>query len=404
MDVVVRDVPVLCTMDEGEGPLGLRFDVAIGIHGGRIAWIGPAGNAPSAPVVRSAKGAVVVPGLIDCHTHSVWAGTRSEEWRRRIAGETYAEILQSGGGILSTVRQTRAASTAKLLALATRRLIHLKRRGVTRIEVKSGYGLSVDHEVRLLRVARAAAERAGMAVRTTFLGAHAIPEEWRHDRAGYVNDLIENQIPAAAPVADAVDVYVDRGAFTVEEGHSILSAGRANGLSLRIHAEQNTYTGAAAMAAALGAESADHLERIDDAGIAAMARSGTKAVLLPGAMAWLRDQAPPVDRLREAGVPMAVATDLNPGSSPFFDPWTVLALACAGMRLRPEEALRGMTRVAADVLGWADAGRIRVGSPAELVAVSPPPGEPCTPSALLCNVNGNRVRWVISGDSTALLR
>jgi imidazolonepropionase len=395
LDVVVRDVAALVTMDAGDGEAGVRHDVAIGVTGGRVQWIGPAARAPAARVVRSARGAVVVPGLVDCHTHAVWAGSRADEWRRRIEGESYTSILEGGGGIASTVEATRAAPDRVLRNLAIARLRALRRRGVTRVEIKSGYGLTPMHEARLLRVAREAATRAGMPVRTTFLGAHALPRELRSNRAAYVAQIVAEQIPAVAGLADFADAYVDLGAFTVDEGHTVLAAAKAAGMRLRVHAEQVARTGAAEMAASLGAASADHLERIDDRGIAALARAGTTAVLLPGAMTWLRDERPPVDALREAGVPIAVATDLNPGSSPFFDPWTVLALAANGMRLRPDQALAGMTRVAADLLGWPEAGRIRVGGPAEMVCVAPPPGERPTVAGILGNVGGSRVRWVM---------
>jgi imidazolonepropionase len=259
----------------------------------------------------------------------------------------------------------------------------LASRGVTTVEIKSGYGLSPEAELKLLRAARQAGEVASVRVLRTFLGAHAIPAEWRHDRDGYVAQVIDEQLPLCAPEADAVDVYVDQGAFTLEEGERILSAGKAWGLDLKVHAEQVIYTGAAAMAAKLGARSADHLERIDDAGIEAMARHGTVAVMLPGAMLYLKDAAPPVARLREAGVPMALATDLNPGSSPLYDPWAAATLACVTMGMTVEEALLGLTRHAASALGRRELGVLRPGSAGDLVVMRPPPGETPSPGALV---------------------
>jgi len=338
-----------------------------------------------------------LPGLVDCHTHTVWAGSRATEFRDRLAGRSYTEILEEGGGILSTVAATRAAAEEALATTATARLMEMVRLGVTTVEVKSGYGLTPRDEVKLLRAARMAGEQANIRVLTTFLGAHAVPAELRGRREDYVRQVIEDQLPKAAPHADFIDVYVDRGAFTVEEGRAILMAGRSLGLGLRVHAEQVAYTGAAAMAAELGALSADHLERLDTAGAAAMAESGTVAVLLPGAMAYLRDSPPPVAQLRQQGVPMAVATDLNPGSSPVRDLWSCATLACLSMGLTVEEALLGITRVAADALGRADLGRLDVGSCADLVLVKPPPGEPTDPSVLVQYLGGHRAALVIQG-------
>lgn len=390
---VVRDVDLLFTMDPatGEGPLGELRDGAVAFDGGRVAWVGPSREAPDVPDAVSGRGCVGLPGLVDCHTHAVWAGSRADEFLRRLRGEPYSAILDGGGGILSTVRATRAATEEALADLAAARLATLRDRGVTTVEVKSGYGLSPEAELRILRAAKLAGERAGVRVVRTFLGAHAIPAEHRGDRAAYVRQVIEEQLPLCAPEADAIDAYVDRGAFTVEEGEAILRAGRDRGLAVRVHAEQVVHTGAAAMAARLGARSADHLEHVDDAGIAALAAAGTVAVLLPGAMLYLGDPAPPVARLREAGVPLAVATDLNPGSSPVSDPWAAVTLACVTMKLTVEEALRGITVVAARALGLPDRGRIAPGTAGDLVLVRPPPGEPPSAAALVQHLGGSRV-------------
>ena len=337
----IDSISTLLTMDtdRGDGLLGRVDDACVVLEHGRVIHVGPAGSGPEADVVHDGRGRVVMPALVDMHTHAVWAGTRAVEFARRLAGEDYTAILEAGGGILSTVRATREADEPTLVELCAQRLRRMRARGVWAIEVKSGYGLDPATEARLLRAARAAGERVGMIVRTTFLGAHAVPAEWRPDRAGYVQHVIDDQLPGIVGLADYIDVYVDRGAFTLDEGARILTAGRALGLGLRVHAEQVAHTGAAAMAAELGAISADHLEQLDAAGVAAMAAHGTIAGMLPGAMLYLRDPAPPVSLLREAGVRFAVATDLNPGTSPIDDLWTCATLACVTMRLTVDEAL-----------------------------------------------------------------
>lgn len=380
----VVHLPVLLTMDPalGEGPLGELRDVAVALGGGKVVWVGPSAEAPDAEVVHRLSG-VGLPGLVDCHTHAVWAGSRAHEFMQRLDGVSYSEILEGGGGILSTVRATRDCPEARLLELAIARLRRLRSRGVTTVEVKSGYGLEPVTEARMLSVARLAGDRAGVRVFTTFLGAHAVPAEFRGDRDAYVEQILNEQLPRCAPHADFVDAYVDRGAFTLEEGHRILEAGARVGLGIRVHAEQIAYTGAAAMAAGLGALSADHLERIDADGIDALARAGTVAVMLPGAMLYLRDSSPPVAALREAGVPLAVATDLNPGSSPVADPWTCATLACLTMGMTVPEVLRGITAVAADALARPELGRVRVGGPSELVVVTPPAGEPASAAVIV---------------------
>ena len=396
---MVQGAACVLTMEGSDdtSPLGLRDGWSIAVRGGRVAWMGPTDEAPRARETLDATGSVVLPGLVECHTHSVWAGSRSDEFRRRLSGVPYTTILEEGGGILSTVDATRTAGEAQLIALASHRLARLMSRGVTTVEIKSGYGLSPEHELRMLRAARAAGEAVGLRVMTTFLGAHAVPRAFRSNRGAYVRQVIEEQLPLVADSADFVDAYVDRGAFTVDEGRAILAAGKAAGLGVRVHAEQVAYTGAAEMAAGLGALSADHLEQLDERGVEAMATAGTVAVLLPGAQLYLRDPSPPVPVLREAGVPMAVATDLNPGSSPLLDPWIAATLSCVAMGLTIEEALLGITRNAALALGRPDLGRLYVGGPADLVVVVPPPGEAATPAALIQFMGGAHVRATIRG-------
>lgn len=392
MPILVTDIDCLLTMDPalGDGPLGELHDAAVLLDGDRIAWIGPHSEAPDVEQRVSGRGCVALPGLVDCHTHAVWSGSRAEEFQRRLAGESYSAILEAGGGILSTVRATRAASEDALVDAAAERLASLRAHGVTTVEVKSGYGLSPEAERKLLVAARRAGERAGIDVVRTFLGAHTVPAEWRHDRAAYVAQVIGEQLPLCAPEADGIDVYVDRGAFTVEEGERILRAGRALGLAVHVHAEQVVFTGAAAMAARLGARSADHLERIDDVGIAALAEAGTVGVLLPGAMVYLRDPAPPVDRLREAGIPLAVATDLNPGTSPIANPWICATLACVAMRLTVEEVLRGFTVNGARALGLVDRGRVAPGLRADLLLMRPPTSETASAASLVQSMGSAR--------------
>ena len=400
MDLLIDGIDALLTMlPPAEAPpaTGSTQPQALAVRDGRIAWIGPSNAAPPAETTIDATGAVVMPGLVDCHTHLVWAGSRSEEWEQRLAGADYSAILEAGGGILSTVRHSRAASSDELTDLAVQRLDGMRARGVTTVEVKSGYGLDPESEVKLLRAALAAGERADMSVIATFLGAHTVPAEWRHDRASYVRQLVEEQIPAVAGLARFIDIYVDRGAFTVDEARTILAAGKRHGLIPRVHAEQVTHTGAAALAAQMGASSADHLEQLDADGIAAMAAAGTVAVLLPGAMLTLGDPPPPVAALREAGVPMAVATDLNPGTSAVHDLWACATFACWQMGLTVDEALRGITAHAARALCLEDRGVLRVGARADIIVVDPAPGEPAAGASLVQHLGANRLRARVRG-------
>jgi imidazolonepropionase len=331
-----------------------------------------------------ATGLIGMPGLVDPHTHAIWAGSRSAEFAERLAGADYAEILERGGGILSTVEATRQASIDALRDHFRLRLKQMFLRGVTSVEVKSGYGLDPETEFRMLSVLDRTkwAFPSARFVRT-FLGAHTIPAEHRANRTQYVQQVIEEQLPLCAPSADFVDVYCDRGAFDLDESIAILKAGKELGLKVRAHAEQVSYTGIAEAAADLGAIALDHLEHIDDAGIAAMASAGTTAVLLPGAQLYLRDKAPPVEAFREAGISMAVGTDLNPGSSPVHDLWTAATLSCLIQGLTIEEAVLGITRHAAHALGQTNSGVVQVGRNADIALFAPPPGEPATVESLI---------------------
>lgn len=399
-DLLVHRLSSLVTADPARNGLGLLEDASVGFADGRVIYVGPAAHAPGADVVIDGRGLIGTPGLVDPHTHTLWAGSRAAEFRQRLAGVSYSSILEAGGGILSTVAHTRAAPEASLVALGRQRLAAMRARGVTTVEIKSGYGLDPVTEARLLRAAAA----CGDVVRVipTWLGAHAIPAEFRGDRAAYVRQLIEVQLPLCAPLAHHVDVYCDRGAFTLEESLAVLEAGRARGLKVRAHAEQVTWTGIAAAAARLGATCVDHLERIDGPGIEALAAAGTVAVLLPGAQLYLRDTAPPVAALREAGVPLAVGTDLNPGSSPVGDLWSCATLACLIQGLSLEEAVLGITRRAGQALGRPELGWLGEGSVADFAAFAPPPGEPPRVDALVQHLGSASATVVIRDGGRVL--
>ena len=346
---------------------------AIGVAGKRIAWAGPGDARPvgaSASVTWSVGGRVVTPGLIDCHTHLVFGGDRAGEWEQGLAGAGYETIAAEGGGIGSTVRATRAASDAELLDAAVIRAGALAARGVTTMEVKSGYGLDLDTELRMLRIARRIPERVPVDVVTTFLGAHAVPPEFAGDADGYVGFVCDRLLPAVADegLADAVDAFCERMAFTPDQVDRVLRAAGRLGLPVKLHADQLSDGGGAALAARYRALSADHLEHTSPEGVAALAEAGTVAVLLPGAAYVLRDGAvPPVDALRAAGVPMAVATDCNPGTSPVVSLPLALHLACTRFGLTVDEAIAGATSHAARALGLHDTGVISAGARADLV-------------------------------------
>lgn len=339
---------------------------AIAARDGRIAWVGRQAEMPALRARETVDlgGRWVTPGLIDCHTHLVHGGDRAGEWEMRLGGASYEAIARAGGGIVATVRATRAADEAALLQAALPRLDALLAEGVTAIEVKSGYGLDVANETKMLRVARRLGAARPVTVRTSHLGAHALPAE-AAGRDAYVRSVCEEQIPAAAAegLADAVDGFCETIAFSPDEIARIFTAARAFGLPVRLHAEQLSDQGGAALAASFGALSADHLEHLGAAGAEAMARAGTVAVLLPAAYYFLKEtQKPPVDLLRRHGVPMAVATDCNPGTSPTTSLLLVLNMACTLFGLTPEEALAGATRNAARALGLhGDCGTVEAG-------------------------------------------
>lgn len=356
----------------GDTPWGWIADGALLTDGEAIAWVGadrdlPAGTAAEAEI--DLQGALVTPGLVDCHTHLVYGGNRAREFELRLQGASYEQIAQAGGGIRSTVAATRAASDETLFAAARPRALALLAEGVTTVEIKSGYGLSAEHEARCLRVARRLGRELPISVRTTCLSAHAVPPEF-DDRADDYLDAVIGWLPAlqAEGLVDAVDAFCERIAFSPAQTRRVFEAARRLGLPVKLHAEQLSDQGGAALAAKFDALSCDHLEYLSAEGIAAMARAGTVAVLLPGAYYFLREtRLPPIDALRAAGVPIAIATDHNPGSSPTLSPLLMLNMACTLFRLTPEEALRGFTQHAARALGLADRGVLAAGRRADLV-------------------------------------
>ncbi|MCE8024570.1 imidazolonepropionase [Billgrantia aerodenitrificans] len=346
------------------------------------------------------QGGVMTPGLVDCHTHLVFGGSRADEFELRLEGASYEEIARRGGGILSTVRATREASEEQLFSLARPRLEALLRDGVTTVEIKSGYGLSVADELKMLRVARRLGEELPVRVVTTLLGAHALPPEYKDDSDGYIDLVCREMIPAAAAegLADAVDVFCEKIAFSVAQCERVFEAAEAHGLPIKAHAEQLSNLGGSAMAARHGALSADHIEYLDEQGVNALHQAGSVAVLLPGAFHTLREtQLPPIAALREADVPMAIATDANPGSSPLFMPTLMLNFACTLFRLTPREALAGMTVHGARALGLhaQQLGRIVPGAPADLCL-----WDVGSPAELAYAVQPGRLRQRIYGGET----
>jgi len=362
----------VATMTEGGAAYGAIEDAAVAVAGGRIAWVGSRADLPAVEATETDRleGRWVTPGLIDCHTHLVFGGDRSGEFEQRLGGATYEEIARAGGGIVSSVKATRAASEDALFVSAMTRLEGLKATGVTTVEIKSGYGLDRDGELKMLRVARRIGREGGVRVRTSYLGLHAVPPELREDRAAYVDLAVDDILPAAQAegLVDAVDAYCEPIAFSVQEVGRLFDKARSLGLPVKLHADQLSDGGGAGLAARYGALSADHVEHATEAGIEAMAKAGVVAVLLPGAFLMLREtKAPPVDLLRHHGVRMAVATDCNPGTSPVASMTAALNLACVQFRLTPEEALAGATREAARALGLSDeVGTIEVGKAADL--------------------------------------
>ena len=361
----------IATMDPAHpAPYGAVEQGAIGVKDGRIRYVGAKAQAPEARDTVSLDGRWATPALIDCHTHLVFGGNRAHEFERRQKGASYEDIAKAGGGIASTVNATREASLEDLVESGIARAEMLKASGVATLEIKSGYGLTVGDEEKILIAAGEIGRATGMRVRRTLLGLHALPPEFKGDRAGYVRLVCEEMIPAVKlrGLADAVDGFCERIGFTPDEVRAVFEAAKQAGLRVKLHAEQLSNLHGAMLAAEFGALSADHLEYVDEAGVAAMARAGTVAVLLPGAFYALKEtRKPPVDLFRKHGVAMAVATDLNPGTSPVLSAPAMMNMAATLFGLTPEEALSGMTRNAAKALALdGECGVIKEGLAADI--------------------------------------
>ncbi len=383
----------LATMVGGYGEIE---DAALAVRHGRIAWIGARASAPQAASEYDCGGAWMTPGLVDCHTHIVHAGNRSNEWEARLNGASYEDIARQGGGIMSTVRATREADIEALLAQSLPRVARLLSEGVTTLEIKSGYGLEAGAEERMLRAARQVAGRLPVRVATTFLGAHALPPEFAERPDDYVDALCADMLPrlARAGLVDAVDAFCERIGFTPAQTERVFEAAHRLGLPVKLHAEQLSNQGGAALVARFGGLSADHLEYLDQDGIDAMAAAGTVAVLLPGAYYFLRESTPPpIAALRAAGVPMAVATDCNPGTSPMTSLLLAMNMACTLWRLTPQEALLGATIQGARALGLdGQIGTLEVGKVADMAL-----WDIARPADLAYAMGSNPCRAVVNG-------
>ncbi|MDA5192426.1 imidazolonepropionase [Govanella unica] len=363
----------LATVTDNGAAYGAILQGALAVVDGRIAWVGTAAELEcfewTAREITDCGGRWMTPGLIDCHTHLVYGGDRAREFEMRLQGASYEEIARAGGGILSTVRATRAASAEDLLQSATERARRLVAEGVTTIEIKSGYGLDFASERKMLQVARALGRALPVEVRTTFLGAHAVPPDYVGDRAGYVRHVADDMLPglAAEGLVDAVDAFCEGIGFSLDETRLIFERARALGLPVKLHAEQLSDLGGAGLAADFTALSADHLEFVSEPSLQCMSASGTVAVLLPGAFYFLHEtRKPPVELMRRHGVAMAVATDCNPGTSPTTSLLLMMNMAAVLFGLTPEETLQGVTRNAARALGLGDRGMLAIGLRADL--------------------------------------
>lgn len=373
-------------------------DAVITTDEGLISYVGPVGDAPY-QLDRTridCEGRAVIPGFVDSHTHLVFSGDRSDEFARRLAGESYSDIAAAGGGILATVRATRAASEEELYRLAAGRVWRMIRGGTTTVEIKSGYGLDLETETRLLRVAARIGDELPVTVKTTFLGAHSVPPEYENDRAGYIRLITETLLPAVAPLCDYCDVFVEEGVFSVEEARAIFAAGRAHGLEPRVHAEQLTHGGGAALAAEIGAVSADHLDHVTEDDARAMSAAGVSAVLVPGASYTLRSPQAPGPMLWGAGCTVALATDCNPGTSFLESMGLVISLATVQMGLTVDQAIWAATRGGALSLQLEDRGVLAEGMIADMVILNAP-----SPAHIAYRPATNHVWATISGGRMA---
>lgn len=355
----------LATLQEGQDAnYGLIEDGALVVEGERLAWVGMRSEMPAqyrhGAVLHDAHHALITPGLIDCHTHLVYGGHRANEFELRLNGASYEDIARAGGGIKSTVQATRLATEAQLFEAASKRLTNLLKEGVTTLEVKSGYGLSLAQEAKCLRVARQLAQHHPVQIKNTFLGAHAVPPEFQDNPDAYIDSVVAMIEPLKTEgLIDAVDAFCDRIGFTYSQTEKVFKEAQRLNLPVKLHAEQLTDSHGASLAAKYGALSCDHLEWLSEEGAVAMAKAGTVAVLLPGAFYFLREtKLPPIELLRQHQVPMAISTDSNPGSSPCTSILLMLNMACTFMRLTPQESLAGVTRIAAQALGLKDRGAL----------------------------------------------
>jgi len=362
----------IATMSNGANDYGEILDGALAIENGKIAWIGKQSELPKydAEEIIDGEGQWLTPGLIDCHTHIVFGGNRANEFEMRLQGKSYEEIAKAGGGIISTVNATREATEAELLEGALKRAKALNSQGVTTLEIKSGYGLDIENELKMLRVASQISHVLPLTVRRTFLGAHALPPEFKENSQGYI-DLVCNEMLSqaqASDLVDAVDVFCEGIAFDADQTEQVFQAASKLTIPVKIHAEQLSNIGGTALAAKYNALSSDHIEFLDEAGVQAMADSGMTAVLLPGAFYFLREtQLPPIELLRKYNVPMAIASDANPGSSPLNSLQLMLNMACTLFRLTPNEALAGVTCFGAKALGVSnEKGQLKVGMDADI--------------------------------------
>ncbi|RTE85902.1 MULTISPECIES: imidazolonepropionase [Gammaproteobacteria] len=373
MPTLIENVTVATMQSSDNNPLGVIEHGALVFSQGEIEWVGPQSQLPDNYKNLSnridGEGQLLTPGLIDCHTHLVWGGNRANEFKQRLHGATYAEIAAAGGGIKSTVKATREASEEQLFEDALLRAEALIEQGVTTIEIKSGYGLNLEDELKQLRVARRLGKTLPARVVTTLLAAHALPPEYSDRADDYIDHVCNVIIPAAveADLADAVDVFCETVGFTRQQSERVFEAAKAHGLPVKIHAEQLSDQDGAALMASFNGLSADHLEYLSQQGIEQMAKAGSVAVLLPGAFYFLREtKLPPIEALREAGVPIAIATDANPGSSPIVNLPLMMHFACTLFQLTPEEAWLGVTKHAAKALGQSDVGVLAKGYKADM--------------------------------------
>ncbi|MBT8433047.1 MAG: imidazolonepropionase [Gammaproteobacteria bacterium] len=383
---------------DGDAGYGLRDRCSLLVEDDRIAWLGPMAERPTAPdaEIVDCQQRLLTPGLIDCHTHLVYGGDRADEFERRLEGASYAEIAAAGGGIVSTVKATRDASPDQLFEQALPRLRQLMNEGVTTLEIKSGYGLDCDNEIKMLRVAGQLETELGLRVQKTFLGAHALPPEFEGRSDDYIALVCDEMLPRAHAegLVDAVDVFIESIAFDVAQGERVLARAQELGLPVKAHVEQLSDLGGAVMAAAHGALSVDHLEYLNNDDVARLAQSNSVAVLLPGAFYFLREQQlPPITALREQGVAIALASDANPGSSPVHSLLLIMNMACTLFRLTPAEALRGVTLNAARALGMErEIGSLEIGKQADIVI-----WDVDRPSLLSYRIGLNPCRAVMQG-------